>query len=292
MAASSPSQAAMAVSFDARRFSVVQDPFSLRWLLLESHAEEVVLLPPGDWSLGLAADGKAFVSPAGEGESLWCDDLCTCSARPHPSDGTLVLVRDAQGRVYREAEYRRRHACYEVPLKAVGRGAPCRAPAFLLQQSVDGAWVLWSWQDIYGIFVGAERGGPFGQWWYAVKPRQETRLGKLMSLCPALHLRRSSKKAGEMGDDVERIFSVATISTVALLVVLARCASPLFRGGACRKKAEVVECWRLALRALVETFTQEAFTLGLCLDAETVIKPGLPLQGKKPLGTGGREWRP
>ena len=214
-------------------------------------------------------------------------------------------------------EVQRRHTPIDVTVELGGVDSKVDIKAFMLHQSVSGAFVLWSLLSLHGLGVISSKmtvSAWYNSWW----PWWIQDLPKI-GLDPAAHLRRASptKKSSDHREDGgdgcygHRFLQVPTVSTYAMLWILTRLASPS-RGAS--KDDNVIQGWSVLLAAIIHRFVschaEMTFTVYLdpdvellqashtgqaqtgpaiklyrrCIvDASPIATPSQPLQGRRPL---------
>jgi len=260
----------------------VKDSFRVLWVLWEKHSEETVVLPPGEWAMAFDPQGRAYVSPTGEGEPLWCRDLCSFQVAPDPKNANIVYIRLPSGDVLRRESFKARHEAVSIPLRVVGRAKPELASAFLLHQAVGGCRIQWSVVSLFKTFVTADRvSQAFSDWYYPHSKQRLARLEKL-GLESRLHQRQTVRSKSLMPEvESERIFDKVTWSTVAALLFLTRLAFGGSRSSSIKDEL-VTLSWKLALQSLLQSYARDT-TLGVFVDASVVLALGRPAQGRHPV---------
>ena len=194
-------------------------------VLVQLDTEEKVYLPErATWQLWFSPDGDAFIESALGGAQHWADDLFCCTVLLYPDNGkdTYVMVDDQP---LLRHEYKQRHTPVKVPFIVLGESS-AHVKAYVLHQSVGGAWVLWCLKSLWKEIIDDPATTPsrwYMNWWgWWAKS-----LGH-MQLDVASHLRKAAPTKHACEEDVDpalRFLQEASMSTFALFHLLARWSS-------------------------------------------------------------------
>jgi hypothetical protein len=265
--------------FDETRFELHYDSVQSLYLLFDTITEEKVYLKQGEWSIHCDDQhGPYVVKP--DGESLWCCDLVEHIVVRHPTKPDEVIVLTPDGKRHSLMDFRRMHRSVSVPIKATGRGQPVPVTAFMFTNSTSGVYVRWSLPSLHKEFI-PQADDTCSKWyqnWWAWWKKQLAVVG----VDPVEHLRKPTVTKhtadGSELDAATRFLPAANISTFALILLLTRWASP--SKSSKDKNADSLAGWSVCMQSVIATFFSDGeFDIAMFLDAATVVRPGLPMNG-------------
>ena len=266
------------MEFEKSRFKLLYDSDKDRQILFENYTGEAVELEEGVWELGYDKDeDSCFIQPPDD-ESVWCDAVCDHVTVKF--DGQLY-VKTADGEVLKLDDFRTRHTPKTFKLDEYGREEAKETDGFVLDQSVNGAWVLWNLTALYELYIGSAKQTPsswYGNWWKWWKIWMEPFVGDVDA-----HLRKGSRTRNtpKCANMMHRFFSVPTVSTFAVLRLVSRFANPAAGGRKDLKKPEGMKAWGACLHGLVSTHSRHVphTTWSIFVDEAVDAQPGEPLRG-------------
>ncbi|CAK0905133.1 unnamed protein product [Prorocentrum cordatum] len=270
------------VEFERKRFSIVWDPDACIQILRENVTEELTPLPAGsEWKVEWDDEHNMNVLVAADGRegSHWCDDLVD-DISMMAADGTIVVEVDGQYDLFTLHEYRKRHKEINMKLIVMGRPELAVVKGHVLQQSVNGAFVLWNpWSICEQSVPKALWKTPPGTWWQNYRRRLVGTIKNFTEFDVEAHLRKAAI-TGNADDDADndyRIFQTPAISTAALIRILIRLSNPS-DNNKFRKDEALLECWSLFFDAVLRTYCEPVANVEwtVFLDPKPILKPGLP----------------
>lgn len=218
--------------------------------------------------------GRAFVSSSA-GDSKWCRD-CFAKTIVQVPDSDEIYVVDSSGDGQRLQEYQQRHNAVVVHIHMQSRSEPMPVRCYILQQSVNGAWGLWSLSSWYEQAMGSQAPTTcsrwyqnWWQWW-----RKHIQAFQLDDA----HLRKPAVVVGK-AEDHYRFLPDAVASSPALIALLSRWAAESKSSTA--KNEQGKAAWRACLKGMVDTYfgADSSYDWAVFLDVSASSRPGLPIVG-------------
>lgn len=260
-------------------YGLLFDPAMSRYMLVETTTEEKLILDAGEWSLHTDDIGRSFVSRAGAGERIWCQDMLQLTiAKDNETDIVYVVFPDGEG--MRLVDYQQRHRAITLPTRLPSRGKPVDIVVFVMRQSVGGVWALWSISSWYRECLGELATMSCSRWyqnWWSWWLKHLACLGMDSS-----HNRKPATSAAthlQPPDQHLRFLADPTMSTSAMIVLLSRwaCESKSSRS----KNEHAKAAWRASLQGVLQTFFSDDVSADwvIFLDLAVIARPGLPMHG-------------
>lgn len=269
----------MEIESDHGCYELLLDPATSRQMLVETITEEKVILEEGEWSLHNDANGRFFLSCAGQEGATWCQGLMQhCVITDPETEQVFVVSSDGNGMALEE--YQQRHHAVTLPIRLPGHGRPVQIVVFVLRQSVSGAWALWSLSSWFQECVGEVSPTTCSRWyqnWWQWWTKHIGCLGM-----DSAHLRKpvvGNAGASSTTESHLRFLPDPVLSSGALIVLLSRWSAD---SKSSKDKNELVKvAWRTALQGVLQTFFGQGDNVDwvIFLDMSVVVRPGLPLDG-------------
>ena len=243
-------------------------------LLLQTHTEEAILLPPGQWRLE-EHEGQFGVSC--HDAFRWCESEFGQVVVEHPETQELTVVFDG-GKQQSLTRFQQEHESLEIAFQGSCADA-FHLNVILLKHAVSGNQLLFSLPSLYAHALG--KGAKmtvsawYQSWWpWWVKILEQHALDQR-------HLRKPMPRLskGQTNTDHSRFLDVATVSAHALLILLTKWSSPTRSGR--QKDDGNRQAWSTVHHSVLSKAfpAGQATAIPVFIDTSTAVRSGCPLVG-------------